>query len=255
MNPIFRKTKNLYRSVVCLIGSAAFAWVLHVTPIFWSWSGTINAASYIIAGDLFKPNILKALASKFGALPVAKWDRPSNLGSVAIVDLRLLDDVINGRNSTTVDQQIVDTMAAVSRSLVNSPADPFLWSALFWLDNLRNGFDPHHLDYLRLSYLTGPNEGWIAIKRNRLALALFRQLPPDLASDAVTEFSQLVDSSYIAEAADIFVGAGWPVHEKLLASLRNVKIINRQDFAKTVYRLGVDVSVPGVPMQEYRPWN
>jgi hypothetical protein len=106
-----------------------------------------------------------------------------------------------------------------------------------------------------MSYSLGPNEGWIAVRRNRLALALFAVLTPDLQNKAVLEFAHLVDSGFVPEAADILTGPGWPVRERLLSRLAHVDELYREQFAKAVYQLGYDVSVPGVKPFGFRPWR
>lgn len=243
------------RCLVCVLGGAAVAWALYTFPIFWFQSGVERTAKHIIAGDSFKPTVLNSLNTTMFSIKDSKWDRPSALGSVALVRLRLLEQAIADGDQKAIDGRMGELQAGIRHSLANSPADPFLWLVLFWLENSQNGFERDHLKYLRMSYSVGPNEGWIAIKRNRLALAIFPQLSPDLAENTIREFAQLIDSLFVAEAADILVGPGWPIRYTLLLGLKDVALVNRQLFAKTVYRLGYDVSVPGVTAPEFRPWN
>ena len=79
------------------------------------------------------------------------------------------------------------------------------------------GFDNFRI--LRMSYRLGPNEAWIALKRNRIAFARFRRLPPDLAEDAIDEFTRLVKANFIDQAVDIFTGPAWPERDLLLSRL------------------------------------
>jgi hypothetical protein len=244
-----------FRIAICGLGGAAVAWALYAFPIFWFQSGIDQTAKHIVAGYRFKPAVLNALGATSISRKDEKWNRPSAHGSAAVVRLRLLEQAIADGNQNAIDRRMAELDAIIRKSLANSPADPFLWLVLFWLENSQNGFVRDHLKYLRMSYLTGPNEGWIAIKRNRLALAIFPQLSPDLAGNAVHEFAHLVDSVFIADAADILVGPGWPIHSRLLLGLKDVNLLSRQLFAKTVYRVGVDVSVPGVTNPGFRPWD
>jgi hypothetical protein len=243
------------RIIVCSLGGVAVAWALYVFPIFWLQSGIKQTAKHIIAGDSFKTTVLYSVDATLTSIKTDKWDRPSVFGSAALIRLRLLEQAIADDDRKAIDGRMVELQTGIRKSLANSPAAPFLWLVLFWLENSQNGFARDHLKYLRASYLTGPNEGWIAMKRNRVALAIFSQLPPDLAECVIHEFARLVGSLFIDEAADILVGPGWPIHNRLLLALKDVTLINRQFFAKTVYRLGYDVSVPGVAPEAFRPWN
>jgi hypothetical protein len=154
-----------------------------------------------------------------------------------------------------IDMQLNALRDSIRRSLACSPADPFLWVVLYWVEINRNGFQPDYLKYLRLSYQLGPNEGWIALKRNGYALAIFQQLPPDLAEMAIAEFATLVDTGFYAETAAILTGPGWPEREMLLSHLKDVSERYKEAFAKAVYKLGYDVNVPGVVLRDPRPWD
>ncbi len=155
----------------------------------------------------------------------------------------------------TLDADLQKLHRSIRMSLVNAPADPFLWVVLFWLENTQNGFSRSHLKFLQMSYSEGPNEGWVAVNRNRQALVIFAQLPSELRGKAINEFAGLVRSGFIAPAANILVGPGWPVREKLLAVLRDVPQIQRERLAKAVISLGREISVPGVKPPTPRPWR
>lgn len=243
------------RILICGLSGLAIAWALFTFPIFWQQSAIEQIEKHIIAGDSFKTNVLASLKPVLDALGQEKWDRPTVLGRVAVIDLRILEQTFVGSNRNEIDRLMKETDAAIRTSLANSPADPFLWLVLFWLENTKNGFNRAHLEYLKMSYLLGPNEGWIGVKRNRFALAIFSALPPDLAEDAVNEFARLVDSRFIAESADILVGPAWSIRDTLLPRLKDVDEVSRQAFAKAVYRLGYDVSVPGIERPDWRPWH
>ena len=116
---------------------------------------------------------------------------------------------------------------------------------LYWVEINRNGFQPDYLKYLRLSYQLGPNEGWIALKRNGYALAIFRRLPPDLAQMVIAEFANLLNSGFDDAVVKIFEGPGWSQRALLLPQLKGVAEIHREAFAKALYRAGYDVTCTG----------
>jgi hypothetical protein len=248
-------TGIIARTVLCCFGFVAIMWGISTLPTMWRQSVAINTAKHIIQGDTFKDGALDALRPAIAGVSDDKWSHPSALSSVAIINLRYFEEAMGGADQGQIDPKMIGLDKAVRESLANTPSDPFLWLVLFWLENTHNGFSRGNLKYLRMSYLLGPSEGWIAVRRNRLAVAIFSQLPPDIAENSVAEFARLVDSNFFSEAADILTGPGWPVRDRLLAGLKDVTDVNREIFAKTVYRLGYDVSVPGVDRQDFRPWN
>lgn len=243
------------RIFVCGLGIATIAWGGYALPVVWRQSGIEQTAGHIIAGDPYKANVLSALAPQLDAIHVDKWGRPSALRNSAVIRLRILENAIANGDQKLIDRQMSKLHETIDESLANTPSDPFLWLVLFWLENTQNGYSADRLKYLRMSYSLGPNEGWIGVKRNRLALAIFSQLPPDLADEAKGEFVRLVDSQFYRETANILVGPGWGIRSILLAGLKDAAEINRQLFARTLYKLGYDITVPGVERRDQRPWQ
>ena len=109
--------------------------------------------------------------------------------------------------------------------------------------------------YLRMSYRVGPHEGWVAGRRNYIALENFPELPQDLADAAVTEFKDLVVSGYFNTAVKILVGPGWPIHDMLLRRLEDAPDEARRQLASSANARGYDIAVPGVERPEPRPWR
>ncbi len=243
------------RIFVCGLGIAAIAWGGYALPVFWRQSGIAQTADHIIKGDPYKANVLSALAPQLDAIQVDKWGRPSALRNSAVIRLRILENTIENGDQNLADRQMIKLHETIDESLAHTPADPFLWLVLFWLENTQNGYSAEHLKYLRMSYSLGPNEGWIGVNRNRFALAIFSQLSPDLADEAKGEFVRLVDSQFFPETANILVGPGWEIRSILLAGLKDADEVNRRLFAKTVYKLGYDIIVPGVESPDPRPWH
>jgi hypothetical protein len=94
----------------------------------------------------------------------------------------------------------------------------------------------------RNAFRLGPNEGWVVARRVRLAISIFERLPPDLAEAATREFPRIVDNWVYPDSVALFTGSGGPIHDRLLASLKNVGELQREAFAKALYRQGYDVA-------------
>jgi hypothetical protein len=243
------------RSLVGSFAALAIAWTVFATPVFWRQSPVENIARHIIAEDSFKLESLTSLKATNSDFKALQNGRASVLSSVAIINVRLLEQAIASGSRASLDSLMLETSGLIRQSLVNTPADPFLWTVLFWLENTRNGFNSRHLTFLEMSYSVGPNEGWVAVKRNRFALAMYTALSPVLADSVVNEFSRLVESNYFSAAATILEGPGWPIREVLMSGLKNADEISRETFAKIIYRRGIDLAVPGVERPDWRPWH
>lgn len=136
---------------------------------------------------------------------------------------------------------------SLNAALAANPNSSFLWLMRYRLESLRNGDSDRALSFLRMSYLYGPNEGWIVLRREPVALRNFSRLPPELADQVLAEFSLLVKSSYHVYAADLIAGPGWAVHDKLLGTLATASEPVRRAFAKVLSSKELDgVKVPGI---------
>jgi hypothetical protein len=227
------------------LGAAAIAWGVAVLPVFWRDAPLEAVGRRVAFGNAFN---VAALASQLPAIEAAEtspYCRPAGLRSAAVIRLRLAELALGTDDRGLIDGGIAAARRSIRDALSCSPADPFLWMSLYWVDSVREGARPD-LRHLRMSYRLGPNEGWIAVTRNRIAFALFSQLPPDMADDVLHEFVGLLETGEYDTTVQIFTGPAWPVRDVILPRLAKVSLQHRIAFAKAVYAAGYDVAVPGV---------
>lgn len=248
-------TRRVLRLFLVLFGAGAVMWGGYVFPTFWQQSALIRMAGRIVGGEPFMPEAIAGFKPMIDAAQDMEICRPAALHSAAVVYLRHVEQTIANGDRLAMDRDTVTLDAMVRRSLACSPSDSFLWLVLFWLENTRNGFRDDNLKLLSFSYATGPNEGWVALKRNPLALSFYERLPSEIASKVLAEFADLVKAGAYNQAADIFTGAGWPRRALLLAGLGGLAEQHRQIFAMTLRRRGYDVAVPGIQLPPQRPWR
>jgi hypothetical protein len=251
---INRTGAGVARSGLVLLGCLAVAWGVGAMRLARGQSGLQDLASRIVDGEPYKLETILARLPQIEAVEASPICRASALHSVAVIRLRLVEEVMAAGRRDMIDDALERLHDTLRASLSCSPADPFLWLALFWVENTRNGFSADHFKYLRLSYRLGPNEGWIALKRAHVALALLQALPDDLRERTIGEFVKLVDDQLYAQAAAILTGPGWPVRDLLLARLVSSAQRDREGFARVLKVKGYDVQVPGVVDRE-RPYR
>jgi hypothetical protein len=234
------------RMAVIVLGCVAVIWGSAVFPVFLRQSPLERVAEHIFAGEAYKSDRLFELIPIVELAEHAIYCLPSALRGAAIVGSRLAEDVMASGKQDLIDKQLNSLHTAIRNSLSCAPTDAFLWLALFWVDSTERGFEDRYLEYLRMSYRLGPNEGWIALKRNRIAFTIYERLPADLAESAIIEFIGLVKTGLYQEAVDILTGPAWDMREVLLARINDVPVRYRQEFAKTLSDGGYDVQVPEV---------
>jgi hypothetical protein len=260
----------LVRVFVVALGSMAVIWGLVTLPIFWRQSALERIAQSIIRGDAYPRHALAGVLPLVETSEKATFCDPASLRGAAMIRLRIAEI---DRSEDAKEKSDADMHAAtdsVLQALSCSPSDAFLWLALYWLNSAQHGFSPEDLKYLRLSYQLGPNEGWIAAKRNGVTFAMLHQLPSeartqlaapsspfrcdggpcrpsDFSEIAINELAGLVKSGLYQEAAEVFAGPAWPERELILPHLASLPKADRRGFSDALVRLGHDdVNVPGV---------
>lgn len=249
--------RNLIATLFLIgFGAVAIAWGTATLQTFWALSSVSRIATLILGGQSFNWESLQNLTPKMDGIDRQADGSPEALRAAAVVELKIAEQTLARGEREGIDARLTALHSAVRHSLAETPADPFLWFVLFWLENTQNGYVADHLKFLRLSYLYGPNEGWIGLRRNRYTLAIFPVLPPDIAERGTTEFLALLRSGFYLETANIFRGPGWQVRQLLLPQLKSVPGYHRNIFAKYLYDWGYDVPIPGVdPPKPTRPWQ
>jgi hypothetical protein len=246
----------LTRIFVGGLGCIAVVWGLVTLPIFWRQSALERTAQSIIGGVAYKPEALAGVLPVIEEMEKARFCDPTALRSAAIIRLRIAELSHSANAQEQFDKQIDAAAESIRESLSCSPADPFLWLALYWLETTEHGYKPQDLKYLRLSYQLGPNEGWIALRRNGITFAMLQSSPDwcdprvcilsKFSDIAINEFVRLVSSGFYDQAVDVFTGSAWPDRELILPHLAVIAEQDKRRFADVLHRRGFDINVPGV---------
>jgi hypothetical protein len=251
---ISRTASAAIRGCLIVVGCLAIVWGLATFPAARIQSSLSETASRIVDGESYRLESLMALMPQVEAAERAGLCRAGALHGAAIVRLRVAEEAMAAGRRDLIDNELERLHDTIRASLSCSPADPFLWLILFWVENTRNGFKTENLKFLRLSYALGPNEGWIALKRNHVALSMLGSFPPDLRELTIAEFAKLVDTELYNQAALILTGPGWAARDVLLTRLATLPQRQREGFARVLRQRGYDLTVPGVVERE-RPYR
>jgi hypothetical protein len=238
------RLRAFVRLVIAVAGGCSIAWALSAYPSLRHETAFAAAAQHILSGEQYSAEQLNGLRSQLGASSAISL-RPSALNDIAVIRLRSVEADLALGQASAAD---LDTLQrSIDVTLNYNPARSFVWLADYWLQRLRSDSGRADSGLLRMSYQTGPNEAWIAIKRNPVGLAVFPSLPEELKGSVIAEFAGLVRSWLYQDAANILAGPGWPVRERLLNGLAQLDEDHRSQFARTLETRDIeDVVVPGV---------
>lgn len=250
-----RKSRRLLvRGPLLLCGALVVLWTMFALPSFRLTVPARDITARIIADERFKRGILPGTLARMETVKRPSMLQAEFSKAEALLMLRAAEETVQRQVWEESDRGIEAAGEKIRTALSINPGDSFLWLMLYSVETARNGFGSENIKLLDRSYAVGPLEGWIAIRRNRLALAIFPMLRDNVQRAAVSEFAELVDSDFIEEAASNLTGVGWSIRERLLSELVEVDITSRQALAKLLSSNGIKLAIPGIKTDE-RPWR
>lgn len=242
------------RGLLVIGAAGSLLWSVVVLPCFWRIVPALDVSARIIADEQFKAGALAGVLAGIERGVNAAPAEPEMRRAIALIRLRLTDEVMARNSSEDADSEVATAEKKVRSALEMNPSDSFLWMMLYSVELARNGLDPAKIRYLDQSYATGPFEGWISLRRNRLALAVFSQFSVRMQAAITSEFSEMVDSDFIEAAAANLTSVGWAHRSGLLSALGSIDLASKRSFYKRLSADGIKISIPGFEVDE-RPWR
>lgn len=242
----------MFRGMLLLLGVLGSIWPASVISSFRVTSPAREIAARIMADQRFKPGLLANIFASMKEAPVTRL-QPELLQAEALVALRASEEAVRV-GAAEADRDVEEAEDRIKASLSVSPSDAFLWLSLYSVETVRQGLDTKSLIYLDQSYASGPNEGWVALRRNRLALAALPLLSDRSQENVISEFVAIVNSDWIEDAAQNLLGVGWRHRERLAKNLEKADLESRQLLARRLSIEGVTIDIPGVQIGD-RPWR
>jgi hypothetical protein len=241
MRDATKSSAKLARCFTGVAGIFGLAWACFSFPYFRAEAPLENTVREIFSDDRF--SVRKSAEAELNA----DRFRTSALNKVAAVRLSILEQKTKLNREQVAASDIADLRTILISSLEGAPTTSFIWLAYYWSGKL-GGDAPNSSDgFLRMSYRLGPNEGWVAVRRNRLALGSYSSLPDDLAENAVSEFIRLVRSGFYLDAANTLIASSGILREKLLSRLAAVPEATRRQFASVLDNKSSErIVVPGM---------
>lgn len=244
---------NKARLALLLLGAIGLWWSTSVMPVFRSAAPVREVTERVIADQRFKPGALSEVLARMERQPKLAVVRASYFQAEALVRLGIAERAMGRQASEDADGEVAAAEESVRTALKVNPSDSFLWLMLYSVYTVREGFAPENIRFLDESYATGPYEGWISLRRIRVALSIYSILTKLQQQRIVGEFARMVDTDFIDDAVSNLTGVGWAHRDQLLGSLAGVDIASRQSLAKQLSNNGYKVRIPGIDA-ENRPW-
>lgn len=252
---VYIQRELISKSLTVALGALAVIWSLISVSTYRYESHLTDTARRILSGETFNANQLDPLRRLVDSIPSA---RSLTAADIAVIRLRILENEFAGNSGKPLSALSGDfevTKAAVLQGLAGSPTNSFLWLAAYWLELQAEGDRDRRSRLLLMSYLQGPNEAWISVRREPIALRAFTSLPEGLTKEVLTEFARLVSSGLYDLAAKNLASADPAVQERLLERLSQISEQSRGNFAWVLESKDMDhLSVPGVAKRPPRSY-
>ena len=234
-----RLSTEAVRIAIVALGVSSIAWGVASIALDPAEAAVTSIATRILLGEKFSAEQMSAVRHLLDTTPSTRVSS-STLDAIAVGRLGLLESDLTSREPQHIDSDRADAQRAVRIALTENPTNSFLWLAEYWLQVAQRNDASAALNLLQMSYWMGPNEAWIAIRRNPLALAAFPALSQDVTEEVVSEFVSLIRSGLYLDAANAFAGPGWPIREKLLSRLVQVSESDRRGLARALEAKDLD---------------
>lgn len=243
----------MFRSMLLLLGAGGLLWSLAALPSFRLAAPARLIVANVMADQRFRPGVLASALVRMKDDSAPGVVQSELLRAEALIRLQLAEEA-QKKSLEEADREVEKAENKLRASLSANPNDSFLWLLLHSVNMTQSGFDLNQSSYLMQSYTTGPYEGWISLRRNRLALAALPMLGAPMQERVIAEFAAMVDSNFIEEAALNLTAVGWAHQERLGASLAGVDLNARESLAKRLSKDGVKMKIPGIQTED-RPWK
>jgi hypothetical protein len=157
--------------------------------------------------------------------------------ALLLMEMPLAEAALRSGAADEFDQHIQSLETRSRRILACAPRQSFVWLLAFNLEVLHGRLDRQAFNLLAMSYETSPNEAWISIRRNMVAIPLVLTAPEPLRQKMLFEFQQLIRYGFAEEAARSYLAASGSIRSLLQAQIAELDPGRQKVFSDTLQRL------------------
>ena len=141
---------------------------------------------------------------------------------------------LSQKPSNKAREQLVIIQSEIVRALKKAPANSNLWYLASEVTARMSGPNKKALAFLKMSYVTGPMEGWVMIRRLGLSFRVWGALPPTMKEDVRRQVRAIWGEKrkhYYRALAKLFVRTTPRGRDVILANLTDYGKKNRRQIA------------------------
>ena len=194
------------RGSTVIIGCLGLAWGIFVLPQSELADEFRDIEDRLLRFETFRPaSFARTLASQ-NSQELSACDTHSQR-ALLLTEMSLAETALRSGTVKEFDQHAKSLESRATRVLSCQPRQSFVWLLVFQLEVLKGVLSEHSFDLLAMSYETSPNEAWISIRRNLVAMPLVLVAPEPTREKILNEFQLLIRYRFLNVAARAYLGA------------------------------------------------
>jgi hypothetical protein len=202
-----------------------------------------SIATKIISGERISEETISILSTLVDEVADAGC-RSRELIDAAIIQVYVAarSRIANGPHA---GDDLQKARAITRAALACSPARPFLWYELFWIEKTSGAPSAVYLPLLERSYRFGPNEIWLSFYRSSDAIPEYKELGADTQVLIRNEFVRLL-RDFPRVAAQVVAEVDEASRARALSWIADMPFERRRALATALDAMGAVVDVPGI---------
>jgi hypothetical protein len=219
--------------LIVLIGCLGLGWGLFVLPWSEAADDLRSFEGRLLRSEAFAPKALGQILDSPASKILSSCDTHSQR-ALLLMEMPLTAIALRSGAAGEFDRRIRALETRSKGILSCTPRDSFVWLVMFYLESLHGHLDEQLFDLLTMSYETSPNEAWISIRRNFVALPLVEIAPTPARQKILDEFVRLVENGFANDAARSYLAAPQQVRALLLTLIQSIDESRRKAFLEAL---------------------
>jgi len=228
---------TMHRLLIAILAAAGLAWGIMILPASETADELRDIEAALLHNEEFSAGALSRRLASIDPSTLDACDTHSQ-GALSLIEMRLTQSALLAGNTKEFSDHSASMDARLRRTLACAPHHSFSWLMAFALDVLHGRINDHSFQLLAMSYSTSPNEAWVAIRRNPLAVRLFESAPENLKPSILKEFRLLVINGFSKDAASSYRGASEATRALLRTSVDELNPKQQNSFRDALDQLG-----------------
>lgn len=225
------------RFLTLVVAAAGLAWGLVTLPGSEASDDLLDVESQLLRSETFTPKALARTLKTPAFEKLSNCDVPAQI-ALLLIEARVSEATLRAGAVNDFDLHSASIDSRSDRVLACAPRQSFVWLMKFSQAILRGQLDERSFAFLAMSYETSPDEGWVTIRRNNVAVPLLLVFPEPLKEKALSDFQRLVKGGFNEEAGRLYQGASPPIRSLLQASVEQLESYRQKSFWDAVHRVG-----------------